>query len=140
MIQRPEDWPDLLAAHLTYWRSQPFEWGKGDCAHFAASWLTQLGYKQPLAGLPSWDSALSAARVFNALGGFEHAVQAQMVALECPEIPKLYAMRGDLAIVWIDERRQALGIVNGKGVAVRYAEAGVTEINYINNAVRAWRL
>lgn len=140
MIQRPENWPDLLAAHLTQWRSKPFEWGHGDCVHFGAAWLEQIGYKQPLAGLPSWDSPLSAARVFEKLGGFDHAVQAQMAALECPEIPLMYAMRGDIAVVWIDEHRQALGIVNGRGVAVRYAEAGVTEINYIKNAVRAWKV
>ena len=140
MIQRPENWPDLLDTHLTYWRAQPFEWGKSDCVHFAASWLTQLGYRQPLAGLPKWDSPLSAARVFGKMGGFEHAVQAQMAALECPEIPKLYAMRGDLALVWIDDRRQALGIVNGRGVALRFEGDGVVEVPYLQNVVRAWRL
>lgn len=140
MIHRPEDWPDRLAAHIAYWQAQPFVWGKGDCAYFAASWLTQLGYPAPLAGLPSWDSALSAARVFNKLGGFEHAVQAQLAALQCPEIPRAYAMRGDLAIVWIDDRRQALAIVNGRGAAVRCEDGGVREVPYIANAVRAWKV
>ena len=140
MSRRPENWPDLLTTHLNYWRSQPFAWGKGDCAHFAASWLTQLGYRQPMAGLPAWDSPLSAARVFNALGGFGHAVQAQMAALECPEIPLMFAMRGDVAIVRIDARRQALGIVNGYGVAIRFSEGGVTEIPYLKHAVRAWKV
>lgn len=140
MNQRPEDWPDRITAHLTYWRTQPFSWGRGDCVYFASSWLTQLGYREPLAGLPSWSSPLSAARVFTKLGGFEHAVQAQMAALECPEIPLMYAMRGDLAIVWIDDRKQALGIVNGRGVAVRFSEGGVIEIPYLKNAVRAWKV
>lgn len=140
MIQRPENWPDLLDAHLTHWRAQPFEWGKSDCAHFAASWMAAIGYSQPLLGLPKWDSPLSAARVFSPLGGFEHAVQAQMAGLGCPEIPNLYAMRGDVAIVWIDHRRQALGIVNGRGVAVRFSEGGVIEVPYLQNVIRAWRL
>lgn len=140
MIQRPEHWPDLLAKHLNDWCEKPFVWGESDCVHFGAAWLRAIGHTDPLAGLPPWDSPLSAARVFEKLGGFEHAVQAQLAVLECPEIPLMYAMRGDLAVVWIDERRQALGIVNGRGVAVRYAEAGVVELPYAKNAVRAWKV
>lgn len=140
MIQRPENWPDLLAKHLAEWLPKPFVWGESDCVHFGAAWLASLGYRDPLAGLPAWDSPLSAARVFNKLCGFDHAVQAQMAALECPEIPLMYAMRGDLAVVWIDAHRQALGIVNGKGIAVRYSEAGVIELPYMKNAVRAWKV
>ena len=66
--------------------------------------------------------------------------QAQLAALQCPEIPRAYAMRGDLAIVWIDDRRQALAIVNGRGAAVRCEDGGVREVPYIANAVRAWKV
>jgi hypothetical protein len=93
-----------------------------------------------LTGLPKWESALGAARAFTALGGFEHSVQAQMAALECPEIPLTFAMRGDLAIVRIDAERLALAIVNGRGAAVRCENLGVSEIPYLANAVRAWKV
>jgi len=140
MITRPENWPDLLANHLQSWRWKEFTWGQTDCVHFTAEWLSIMGHAKPLAGLPEWSSALSAARVFNGLGGFEHAVQAQMAALELPEIPLAFAMRGDLAIVRIDSDRLALAIVNGRGAAVRCEHLGVSEIPYLANAVRAWKV
>lgn len=140
MITRPENWPDLLANHLQSWRWKEFTWGQTDCVHFCADWLAVIGYSNPLAGLPKWESALGAARMFTALGGFEHSVQAQMAALECPEIPLTFAMRGDLAIVRIDAERLALAIVNGRGAAVRCENLGVSEIPYLANAVKAWKV
>jgi len=140
MITRPENWPDLLANHLQSWRWKEFTWGQTDCVHFTAEWLSIMGHAKPLAGLPEWSSALSAARVFNGLGGFEHAVQAQMAALELPEIPLAFAMRGDLAIVRIDSDRLALAIVNGRGAAVRRENLGVSEIPYLAHPVRSGKV
>lgn len=139
MIDRPHNWPDLLDAHLAHWRAQPFEWGKGDCAQYAASWLTQLGYPHPLAGLPAWSSPLTAARVQRSMGGFRAAITAQLVAAGCPEIPFMFAMRGDLALVRIDHHRQALGIVTGPNVAC-HGSAEQVLFPLLGNAVTAWRI
>lgn len=138
MRNRPENWPELLDAHLRYWASQPFVWGKTDCVTFAAAWLTQLRYPPVFPEGINWDSPLSAYREFHSRGGFVSAIGARLDELGCDRIPLVRAQRGDLVVVRIDDRRLALGIANGKGVAVPTRDLGVSELPLIKRGVDAW--
>ena len=140
MIRRRDNWPELLDAHLREWRSRPFAYGDNDCVSFAAAWLERLGYEFPLAGLGTWDSALSAARVYHALGGFEHAVAAQLHALGCDRIAPALAMRGDLVVVPAGAKeRPLLAIVNGR-FAEAHSDNGAVQVPFIETALSAWRI
>lgn len=134
---RPQDWPTRLDAHLAHHASTPFRWGSHDCVHFAAGWLELLGYPDPLAPFAAWRSALGAARVIRAHGSFSAAIVCRMHEMGCPILPVAAAQRGDLALVQIDRRRQALGIVVGAHVAIP-ADAGLARFPVLQAAVCAW--
>lgn len=139
MHPRPENWPALLEQHLAEWRHRPFAWGSADCVHFAAGWLSRLGYEQPLAGLPAWSGPLSAYRVQCALGGFEHAINAQLLAMGIRRTAAAFAQRGCLALVPVDGRlrRLALGIVDTR--AVLMVGASGLEAMPRNKALAVWK-
>ena len=140
MIRRRDNWPALLEAHLREWDSKPFAYGDADCVSFAASWLSRLGYADPLAGLGKWDNAKEAARIYQALGGFAHAVAAQLHALGCDRIAPALAMRGDLVVVPAGAKeRPLLAIVNGR-FAEAHSDNGAVQVPFIETALSAWRI
>ena len=140
MIRRRDNWPALLEAHLSEWDSKPFSYGDADCVSFAASWLSRLGYADPLAGLGKWDNAKEAARIYQALGGFAHAVAAQLHALGCDRIAPALAMRGDLVVVPAGAKeRPLLAIVNGR-FAEAHSDNGAVQVPFIETALSAWRI
>ena len=140
MIPRPDNWPALLEAHLSEWDSKPFSYGDADCVSFAAAWLSRLGYADPLAGLGKWDNAKEAARIYQALGGFAHAVAAQLHALGCDRIAPALAMRGDLVVVPAGAKeRPLLAIVNGR-FAEAHSDNGAVQVPFIETALSAWRI
>ena len=140
MIRRRDNWPALLEAHLREWDSKPFAYGDADCVSFAASWLSRLGYADPLAGLGKWGNAKEAARIYQALGGFAHAVAAQLHALGCERIEPAFASRGDLVLVPAGAKgRHVLAIANGR-LAEAHADNGTVRMPIIPNATAAWRI
>jgi len=136
-INRPQNWPLLLANYAAEYSARPFEWGRNDCVLFAAGWLRVLGYPDPLAPFEAWRSPLSAARVIRASGGFATAIAERLAILGCPEIPIRTAQRGDLVLLQLDARRQALGIAAGN-VAIAPGETNLSRLPIILHAVRAW--
>lgn len=117
----------------------PFSYGDRDCVRFAAAWIERLGYADPLAGLPTWSSPISAARTWKALGGFEHGINAQLCALGCRRVAPAQAMRGDLVLVSNGARgRQVLAIADGVD-AVAHGDRCNVRIPLLKFAVTAWR-
>lgn len=140
MIARPDNWPELLDAHLREWSAYPFDYGHHDCVTFSATWLERLGYDQPLAGLPRWTCIKDAVRVWRALGGFQHAVQAQLNALGCERVPPAKAGRGDIVLVpAASKRRELLAIVTGREAAA-HGGSGIVSVAFHESAMCAWRL
>ncbi|EIP96880.1 hypothetical protein OpiT1DRAFT_01307 [Opitutaceae bacterium TAV1] len=136
--RRPEDWPKRLHEYLAEASRLSFAWGRHDCVHLAARWLERIGYAEPLAGLPSWKSELSAWRAMRARGGFEQAVADHVARLGCSAVPPLAGQRGDIALVAIPQgRKQALGIIDGVGVACA-APVGLGRVP-VTAILRAWR-
>lgn len=134
---RPQNWPLLLAAYASEYSALPFQWGRSDCAHFAAGWLRVLGYPDPFEGFGQWSSAIGAAREARARGGFATAIAERLAVLGCPEIPVRAAQRGDLVLLQLDARRQALGIAAGH-VAIAPGQTDLVRLPLILHAVRAW--
>jgi hypothetical protein len=135
---KPHDWEKRMSTYLAEGEARPFSWGYHDCVLFAAGWLRALGYPDPLAPFDAWASPLSAARTIRAAGGFGPAVAERMATLGCRVIPPLTAQRGDVVLLQMDARRQALGVV----VGTHAAAPGIYSLQsfpLLNRAVSAWR-
>lgn len=135
---RPHDWEIRLVRYLADAETRPFAWGHHDCVHFAAGWLRALGYPDPLEPFAPWRSPLGAARAIHAAGGFGPAVSERIAALGCAVIPPLTAQRGDVVLLQIDARRQALGVVFGTHAAAP-GPSSLQSFPLLNRAVSAWR-
>ena len=135
---KPAEWEKRLAAYLAAASTRPFSWGYHDCVLFAAGWLRELGYPDPLAPFEPWGSPLSAARAIRSAGGFGPAVAERMAALGCVVIPPLTAQRGDIVLLQIDAHRQALGVVVGAQAAVPGVYS-IQNIPLVSRAISGWR-
>lgn len=108
---RPEDWPRRLATYLARHAEKPFAWGRHDCGTFAAGWLVELGYADPVAGL-AWHSPLGAARLMRAAGGYAGLLDRLLSPLGCARIEPRAAGRGDIVLMPFGGR-EVVGIVTG---------------------------
>lgn len=86
---------DMVAAELRRWARLPFIWGKTDC------WLSVTAYVERLTGKnlphPGHHSALDAARILRAAGGYAEYCRRAMEVLGCPPTEK--PQRGDVGLV-----------------------------------------
>lgn len=76
-VQRLPAWPELLAAFVEERRHMPFEWGRNDCATFAADAvlaMTGVDVLQPLRG--RWATEPAAAEVATSMGGLRGGAMA----------------------------------------------------------------
>lgn len=113
---------DYIATHL----STPFKWGEHDCVLFAARWVQASTGRDPLAGLPHWDSKRTAAQVIAFVGGLVVALDERFVRVQ----PN-FARDGDLVL-----REGAVCIVSGPHLV----GAGPAGLNFIDRteAQFAW--
>jgi hypothetical protein len=115
-VKRVQDWPRRLAEEIEQARTQPFDWGRCDCALFAADVVQALTGKDlaaPFRGL--YDSRHGAARALLALG-YACLEDAATAALGVPRASPALAQRGDVVMVKTAEG-PALGICNGSVAA-----------------------
>jgi len=159
-MKRFENWPELLAAFLEQHKATPFEWGRFDCALFAADAIhIMTGVDLAEDFRLQYDSALGATRQMQkflkhfyvqpsilmdedterllekvaAPICFEHGMQ---------EIPVALAARGDLVFLAVEETH-ALGIVGLDGMTARFVGGpdvpGLLAIP-LSACKRAWRV
>lgn len=113
---RYSDWPARLAAYIGAVRDRPFEWGRFDCALFAAGAVMALTGRDPAAGLAgTYADAVGAARTLRALSAadVEHLATLRLG----DPIPPALAQRGDVVSVDTDAG-PALGVCLGGTAAV----------------------
>ena len=101
----------LLPAYLA--GALPFAWGSSDCCTFAADWLVTLGKPDPLADLRGTYATPIEARAL---------MRSDLVELVAARIGEPmenhhFAQRGDVAVVELENGRQAVGVVTDVGVA-----------------------
>ena len=73
---KPADWPERLAAFIESRRAMPFEWGRNDCATFAAEGLAAMTDNPAWPMLGEWHTRRQAMRELRARGGMFRAVAA----------------------------------------------------------------
>lgn len=108
-MTRVPNWPAVLAEQVELHRSEPFEWGKNDCALFAATVVQALTGVDLSAGLRGrYTTARGAKRHINAAGGM------RALAAGLQEKPVNLAQRGDVVLAMC-EGRETFGVVVGGG-------------------------
>jgi hypothetical protein len=134
-------WEDRLNHAIEAARSKPFEWGRHDCALFAADVAHALTGIDPAVKLRGqYSTALTAARVARTWGGFAKMTAAICAAHGFAAVPVSYARRGDLVRV----RRAGGEFLHALGVCLGSVSAftGPDGLVFLPTAecVGAWRI
>jgi hypothetical protein len=139
-LMRVEDWPLRLDAWVRDAQARAFAWGTWDCGLAPADWSLRATGADPAAWFrgryQDEQGAYQALRDF-AGGGVREAWQRSAAELGWPEVPKLRAQRGDIALV-VTQTGTSAGVVLGARVAV-VARAGLALVS-LRDADLAWRL
>ena len=83
-----------MAAYIAARTAVPFAWGSNDCVTFAAGAVLALTGRDPLAGIPAWQSERAALIGLKRRGGLFAAVSSVL-----PQIAPAHAHRGDIGAV-----------------------------------------
>lgn len=125
----------LLIEYAARFREVPFRAGKADCALFAAGWVKLATGKDHARGWRGKYRSLKQGKAMIRERGFADHVE--MAASLFPEINKLSARVGDLAVV-PEGDAFALGVVAGERIYV-LGLSGVGTVP-LESAVRAFRI
>lgn len=102
------DWPERLAARVEECRHLPFEWGRQDCALWAADTVLALTGDDPAAEYRgTYDDERGALQLIRDAGGMRGLVN-------LPEKHPGLAQRGDVVLAVVD-RRETFGIADVGG-------------------------
>jgi hypothetical protein len=137
-MQRFNDWPDRLAAHIASAREAEFRWGSFDCALFAAGAIHAMTGVDLAADFRGKYSDEAGARAL-----FSTALDHASGML--PPVDLGFARRGDLVLV---KNGSVLGGTNEPGLAIvgldgrRALAAAERGLVYMARAnwLRAWRV
>lgn len=130
---RLADWQLRYAAYVSSRTGMPFAWGTNDCCTFAAGAVQAVTGKDPMVAVPSYNTALTAARLIEAGGG----LKALATALLGQPVAPLVAAVGDVVLLH-NEGRELLGICNGIN-ALAPGPAGVVPLE-MTDASAAWKI
>lgn len=132
-LNRVEDWPLRLNEAIDAARDKPFEWGKHDCATWAAEIVQAVtGKAIKLPRFDAYGSASEASDVLKRLG-FEYLSDAVSTVLEPIDTP-LLAQRGDI----VQHRVGALGVCVGSD-AFCLGTKGLFAVP-LKSCIHAWRV
>jgi len=132
--QRLPDWRNRLAAVIERYKIEPFEWGRTDCAHFAADCIEATTGADTLGTFrAAYTSRLTAA---SRLRGHRcrtvaEAASAAAEAIGAVPIPPRFARIGDVGVTSDD----ILAVRTSKGFVARSETDGRF---YRVNCVKAW--
>ena len=140
-LRRFDNWPELLAAFLAQHRNTPFDWGRFDCALFAADAIhvmTGTDLAEPFR--LQYAHAVGARRKLHEFcgGWLEEAMLKICAQHGLEEIPVELAQRGDL-LLWLDqEGHPAAGIADGKN-GIFAGKYGLAHVPIVRTD-RAWKV
>ncbi|RMX06707.1 hypothetical protein D8I35_09405 [Corticibacter populi] len=138
MPARLPDWELRLAGLIAQRLPVPFSWGDNDCVLFAADCVAALHGGDPAgAWRGQWHDESTAIRALARQGGLQAAVQAHAAAMGWPEVPPLFAQRGDLVLHRRDGA-DALAVCTGPALAAP-SEGGLLFFG-LDHGVVAWRV
>lgn len=135
-MQRLKDWPERLNDTFSLWRDMPFEWGRADCALFAAACVEAMTGTVIFA---NWAGRYNTAR-----GAAAELLKRGYRGLPAAATDQLgFAMRGYAArcgdVVSVEQQAGlCLGICTGTAIAVK-AQEGLAFLP-LDRAIEAWRV
>jgi hypothetical protein len=122
-MRRVEGWRGRLAAYLAASAGRPFEWGRHDCALFAADCIEAMTGEDPAAAFRGRYRSLNGG--LKALRKAGHADHVALATALLDEVAPAFAQAGDLAMIATPEGA-AMGIVQGHRVYVLRPEGLAT--------------
>lgn len=138
-MRRRDGWERRLEAAVSAFAGQPFEYGFQDCALFVCNCIREMTGEDPAAGFRNRYSDRKGALRLLRNGGLEGIIEKIASEKQVPEIPPLFARRGDVVLVETSEGA-ALAIVDLTGEkAVGAGPSGLVSWN-LSAARRAWRI
>ena len=138
MITRCNHWPEKLDFFIQEKRDQAFDWAENNCAFFAADWVTILvGLDLAAEYRDKINSPLAAYRAIKAAGEVDAIAAEQLAAAGFPEIPVMYAHRGDV-VTTLTRYGPAMGVHLGHCGAF----CGTEGLEFIpaTQLLRAWKI
>lgn len=137
-IRRLQDWPTRLEAAIDAARKCPFEWGKNDCALFAADCvLAMTGVDFAASFRGKYKTAEGAKRKLKAAG--TTGLSGYVGKLFGDSVEPVFATRGDLACVKSPEGT-ALGIVDNTGRRVACVGKDGLIFEPLSQALKIWKI
>ncbi|WP_375175577.1 hypothetical protein [Pseudooceanicola sp.] len=111
-----------MAVELRNWKDRPFEYGRADCALFAAACVKTMTGADPARGLRGYRTESEGLRKVQAKGFASHVAvfEAFLAPTDRPRV-------GDVAIVDLDGQ-EATGIVQGRGVYLMSIDHGLVVV------------
>lgn len=129
MVERLSNWESNLSDYLASKREETFQYGKYDCAHFAAGAVKAITGQNPMADIDqAYDTKIGSLRVIKSLG---HTNLEQVLDEMFYPCSIGFAQTGDLAF-----HDGSVGVVVG-GKAVFATEIGYTMIDR-SEWTKAW--
>lgn len=122
VVRRRPDWQSRLSACVQAALGTPFEWGRFDCALFAADAIhamTDVDLAQGFRG--RYSTATGASRILRRAGYSDHV---DLAVASLPEIASAYATDGDVGLVET-AAGLTLGLYSGEMIAAP-GPAGLT--------------
>lgn len=105
---RQKGWERRLLEIVEHHRAQPFAWGVSDCFTLPLDAVIALTGRDPAPGLHDYDSRASAARRL-AEQGWQSVADA--FAAHLPEVPVVFAQRGDVGVIEDPKTKTLCGAV-----------------------------
>ena len=113
-MERLDDWPDRLAAHVEEWRHKPFQWGLHDCAMFCVYGEKAIcGETRFDDYVGQYQTPKGSLRILRQIGNGDLA---DNVAQRLSEVAPSEAGRGDWALIDTPDG-DALSLIVGDKVA-----------------------
>lgn len=132
-LVRFHDWQLRLEAFARERHDMPFEWGRNDCALFAADCVEAVTGARLMPNMRGYSDVRDALRLIKGSGGLRSIACHALGGFILP----VYAKVGDVVLVKVG-KREALTICNG-GTAIGPGPAGLAAVQ-MADAVAAWRV
>jgi len=132
-MNRFHDWQVRFEAFIRERQLMPFEWGRNDCALFAADCVEALTGTRLLPKMRGYRNARDALMMIDKAGGLRSIAVYALGGFILPA----YATVGDVVLIRVG-KREALAVCNG-GTAIGPGPDGIQAVP-MSSAIAAWRV
>jgi hypothetical protein len=138
-MTRLTDWPERLDRLVEAARHSTFTWGRFDCCLFAADAVSAITGIDPAAlWRGTYADARTAARLLARMGGLEATAAGIARHHGWPGVPPAFLGRGDVALVRLEDDRDALAVCLGAALVLP-AQRGLAVLDR-THALSGWRI